>query len=354
MLTTCLHCNEQQMVKSVCGLHYDNTAVHSALKPRDFQEATNLGKEKKVKGRNVGVRILFSRQEGYENTSSSGSRGRVPVFHNRITGKLHPWAVGGRGLGAVAGRCRRAGPPAAARMPPGALAPLDPHKTRALTTYYAPRKTTARKNKTALSRMLDEIPLKPSLSPFHPLPAIPPVKSKPKVILFDLDKTEGDRPLKIHDMLKPLTPSTIRSFVRKNSLDQLKKPHQLVRENTYDVIEPIYLKIRKRDTSLPRRKERKDAVNDRRDEQTKDSPKTRFKKAALQVAKLSSMPEKLLCLRERQTMIFCNPESDKTTCKLEELPQSPSHNLDKVSEIFRNLELRGRHRDKMKKENSWF
>lgn len=215
----------------------------------------------------------------------------------------------------------------------------------------------------------NDIPIKPNLSPFHPLPAIgqKTEKPKPKVILFDLNKNERtDLPdgAKLHDMLKPLTPLRIHGFVRKTSTDKLeRRPQQLLRENTYDVIEPIYLnsvKVKKRDTSIPRRrltpKKEEDAE---KVEEPKVSPKTRFKKAALQVAKLSSMPEtgKLLCLRERQTHEFGlkdEDKKDKSSCKLQDLPRSPSQNLNKLSEIFQTLEMKGRHRDKMKKENSWF
>lgn len=256
---------------------------------------------------------------------------------------------------------------AAARpMLPDALAPLDPHKTRALTTIYAPRRHNTRKNKTAQTRMLEnDVAIKPSLSPFHPLPAIgQKTEKKPKVILFDLDKNERmdlqHTPLKLHDMLKPLTPLRIHGYVRKNSLDIDKKPQQLLRENTYDVIEPIYLnsvKVKKRDASLPRRTlTPKKEEDSEKIEEPKVSPKTRFKKAAMQVAKLSSMPEtgKLLCLRERQKTFDVCIKEENNSCKLQELPQSPSQNLNKLSEIFQTLEMKGRHRDKMKKENSWF
>ncbi|KAF9824113.1 hypothetical protein SFRURICE_002234 [Spodoptera frugiperda] len=259
-------------------------------------------------------------------------------------------------------------------MLPGPLAPLDPHKTRALTTIYAPRKLHTRKNKTAQLRMLDnDIQIKPTLSPFHPLPAIGQKleKSKTKVIVFDLNKNDSgslDRSVKIRDVLKPLTPLRIHGFARKNSLGQLdvKRPQQLLRENTYDVIEPIYVtaaanaKVSKDDMSITKTRQLvQPAPTSERtviEEKIKVSPKTRFKKAALQVAKLSTMPEtgKLLCLRERQTYQVCRVEGDKTVCKLQELPQSPAHKLDKLSEIFQSLEMKGRHRDRMKKENSWF
>ncbi|CAD0197023.1 unnamed protein product [Chrysodeixis includens] len=262
-------------------------------------------------------------------------------------------------------------------MLPGPLAPLDPHKTRALTTIYAPRKFLARKNKTAQMRMIDnDIQIKPTLSPFHPLPAIGQKleRSKTKVIVFDLNKNEPDsldRSVKIRDVLKPLTPLRIHGYTRKNSLDQLdaKRPQQLLRENTYDVIEPIYVtaananKVTKKDMSITKKSQATpiepiEPVSEnsvKLVEPSKASPKTRFKKAALQVAKLSSMPEtgKLLCLRERQSYRVCR-DDDRSLCKLQELPQSPAQKLDKLTEIFQSLEMKGRHRDKMKKENSWF
>ncbi|KAH9629279.1 hypothetical protein HF086_008361 [Spodoptera exigua] len=221
--------------------------------------------------------------------------------------------------------------------------------------------------------MLDnEIQIKPTLSPFHPLPAIGQKleKSKTKVILFDLNKNESgtlDRSIKIRDVLKPCTPLRIHGFARQSSLSNLnvKRPQQLLRENTYDVIEPIYVTapnatVSKDDTSPTKTNQLAQPTPNSEStlstEKIKTSPKTRFKKAAMQVAKLSTMPEtgKLLCLRERQTYQVCRVEGDKTVCKLQELPQSPAHKLDKLSEIFQNLEMKGRHRDKMKKENSWF
>ncbi|XP_059045255.1 uncharacterized protein LOC131841039 [Achroia grisella] len=254
-------------------------------------------------------------------------------------------------------------------MLPGPLAPLDPRKTRALTTIYAPRKFKTRKHRTAQSRMLDnDIQFKNTLSPFLPLPAIgqKSEKSKTKVIVLDLNKNEegglDKSAIKLHDVLKPLTPLRIHGYVRKNSLDlDKKKPQQLLRENTYDVIEPIYLnaaKVRKRDASITRRA--LTTVNSESVEHAEDppkvSPKTRFKKAAMQVAKLTSMPEtgKLLSLRERQTFHLCLNDDDKSSCRLEELPKSPTQKLNKLTEIFQNLEMKGRHRDRMKKENSWF
>lgn len=193
----------------------------------------------------------------------------------------------------------------------------------------------------------NDIQIKPTLSPFLPLPAIGQKleRSKTKVILFDLNKNSD--PVKIHDVLKPLTPLRIHGY-RKKSLElDSRKPQQLLRENTYDVIEPIHFSTKDRDAVKP---------GDESDEESppKVSPKTRFKNAALQVAKLTSMPEtgKLLCLRERQTFSICK-EEDKS-CRLELLPQTPVQKLNKLSEIFQNLEMKGRCRDKMKKENSWF
>lgn len=292
------------------------------------------------------------------------------------TGRASQGGAGQRASTAtkVNGGCRRAGSRGAARLmlptpqPHQPLAPLDPHKTRALTTIYAPRKLKPRKNKTAQTRMLDELPIKPSLSPFHPLPAIGQKtadKPKTKVIVFDLNKNEGpgtiEGKIKFQDVLKPLTPLRIHAYNRKSSLEPLeKKPQQLLRENTYDVIEPRYViaaKVKKRDTSLPRRlRLKEDTENTEQKTEPKVSPKTRFKKAALQVAKLTSMSEtgKLLCLRERQETFLLNNEDDKTVCKLQELPRSPTQKLTKLSEIFQSLEMKGRHRDKMKKDNSWF
>ncbi|KAJ0180764.1 hypothetical protein K1T71_004168 [Dendrolimus kikuchii] len=235
-------------------------------------------------------------------------------------------------------------------MLPGPLAPLDPHKTRALTTIYAPRKLKPRMNKTAQSRMIEnDIQIKPTLSPFHPLPAIGQKleRSNTKVILFNLNKN-NDTKLQV---LKPLTPLRIHGFARKNSLDlkEAKKPQQLLRENTYDVIEPVYVNGRK-ESSRPV-VENKSTI-----ERVQMSPKTRFKKAAMQVAKMSSMTEtgKLLCLRERQTFDFPKKEEKNSTCILQQLPHSPAQNLNKLSEIFQSLEMKGKHRDRMKKENSWF
>ncbi|XP_046965318.1 uncharacterized protein LOC124533830 [Vanessa cardui] len=232
-------------------------------------------------------------------------------------------------------------------MLPGPLAALDAQKTRALTTIYAPRKLKTRKHKTAQSRMLENnIPIKSTLSPFHPLPAIGQKKEKTKVIVFDLKK--DDHALKLQEVLKPLTPLSIHAL-RKNTDCDDRKPHPLLRENTYDVIEPIYLNSDKLKKTESRRTVSESGVA------PKMSPKTRFKNAALQVAKLTSVPEtgKLLCLRERETYnIICREDND--TCRLQKLPQSPAQKLNTLSEIFQNLEMKGRHRDRMKKENSWF
>ncbi|CAH2086060.1 unnamed protein product [Euphydryas editha] len=232
-------------------------------------------------------------------------------------------------------------------MLPGPLASLESQKTRALTTIYAPRKLKTRKHKTALSRMLDnDLPVKSSLSPFHPLPAIGQKKEKTEVIVFDLKN--DDNVLKLQEVLKPLTPLSIHAL-RKNRKCDDGKPHQLLRENTYDVIEPMYLdarKVKKREMLRRTASENSDA--------SKISPKTRFKNAALQVVKLNSMPEtgKLLCLRERETYRICRNDND--SCRLQKLPQSPAQKLNTLSELFQRLEMKGRHRDRMKKENSWF
>lgn len=203
--------------------------------------------------------------------------------------------------------------------------------------------------------MLDELPIKPTLSPFHPLPAIgQKIQDKPKTKVFVFDLNKNDRPgtmeRKLQDVLKPLTPLRIHTY-RKDS-DEDQKPQQLLRENTYDVIEPIFVngvKVKKRDRSISRSQEDKTD-----EEKPKVSPKSRFKKAAIQVAKLSSMPEtgKLLCLRERET--FKIPSGEQDSCRLQELPRTPTQKLSKLSEIFQSLDTQGRHRDKMKKENSWF
>ncbi|XP_045486191.1 uncharacterized protein LOC123689567 [Pieris rapae] len=228
-------------------------------------------------------------------------------------------------------------------MLPGPLAPIDANKTRALTTIYAPRKLKTRKHKTAQTRMLEnDIPVKPSLSPFHPLPAIGQKAEKTKVIVFDLDK-----PISFHEVMQPLTPLRIHSL-RKNTFKNYNaKPH-LVRENTYDVINPIYVNaptIDKKDCS---RKTFSQPIKE-----VKMSAKTRFKNAALQVAKLSPMSKgKLLCLRESETFTLCKNNDD--SCRLQRIPKSPAQKLNKLSEIFQSLELQGRQRDRLQKENSWF
>nr|AON96577.1 hypothetical protein [Bicyclus anynana] len=231
-------------------------------------------------------------------------------------------------------------------MLPGPLAPLDARKTRALTTIYAPRHPKPRKHRTANSRMLqNDIPvkttLKNTLSPFHPLPAIGQTQEKTKLIIFDL-KNE-DRAIKLQEVLKPLTPLSIHGL-RKNAEE--KKPLQLIRENTYDVIEPIFL--------TPEKVKKDTRRSNSENGNAKMSPKSRFKNAAFQVAKLSSMPEtgKLLCLRERETYTICREAND--SCRLQKLPQSSAQSLNKLSEIFQSLDMKGRHRDRMKKENSWF
>lgn len=268
-------------------------------------------------------------------------------------------------------------------MLPAPLAPLDRHKTRALTTIYGPRITRRpRKNKTAQVRsMLEELPIKPSLSPFHPLPAIGQRRSldeETKLFVLDLNKNDTFRPatveerpgIKLHDMLKPLTPLSIHTFEnsRCKSLEPLdsleKKPQQLVRENTYDVIKPIFLiapKMKKRDSSLTRRTlspmvmNSENIVRKRPSEVAKVSARTRFKKAALDVAKLSSVPEtgKLLCLREKERLTFPRND-DEDYYNNNESPESPTQKLNKLSEIFQHLEIKGHQREAVKKENSWF
>lgn len=232
-------------------------------------------------------------------------------------------------------------------MLPGPLASLESKKTRALTTIYAPRKLKTRKHKTALSRMLEnDLPIKSSMSPFHPLPAIGQKKEKTKVIVFDLKN--DDNVLKLQEVLKPLTPLSIHAL-RKNKDCDDRKTHQLVRENTYDVIKPIFLNAGKdAKREVPRR------TSSENNGAPKMSPKSRFKNAALQVAKLNSMPEtgKLLCLRERETYTICRNDDD--SCRLQKLPPSPAQKLDALSELFQRLEMKGRHRDRMKKENTWF
>lgn len=232
----------------------------------------------------------------------------------------------------------------AANMLPRPLAPIDANKTRVLTTIYAPRKLKTRKNKTAQTRMLENnIPVKPSLSPFHPLPAIGQKAEKTKVILLDLDK-----PINFHEVLQPLTPLRIHGF-RKKSLESFDtKPQHLVRENTYDVINPVYV-------NAPR-VEKKDCLRKTFSLPPKDqkmSPKSRFKNAALQVAKLSSMSGgKLLCLRERETFTLSRNVED--SCRLQRLHKNPTQKLNKLSEIFQSLELQGRQKDRTEKETGWF
>lgn len=240
--------------------------------------------------------------------------------------------------------CRRA-----AAMLPGPLAPLAPvdaRKARALTTIYAPRKHRPRKHRTAQSRMLDnDLPVHPTLSPFHPLPAIGEKHEKTKLIIFDL-KNEN-RTAKLQEVLKPLTPLSVHTLRKNARLECEQKPQQLIRENTYDVIEPIYLTSDKAKKNITLRKSKSQNGD------VKMSPKSRFKNAAFQVAKLSSMPEtgKLLCLRERETYTICREDD---SCRLQKLPQSPAQPLNKLSEIFQSLDVKARYRDKMKKENSWF
>ncbi|XP_068630055.1 uncharacterized protein [Battus philenor] len=235
-------------------------------------------------------------------------------------------------------------------MPPP-LATLEPHKARALTTIYAPRKHKSRKNRTAQNRMLDtDLPLKTTTSPFRPLPAIRP-KQQTKVIVFDInsDNTLENQAMKLQEVLKPLTPLSIHGLRRKESSGCLERKHRLLRENTYDVLEPIYLNATRKESLT-----RDTLGSGDLDDQTKMSPKSRFKRAAMHVAKLGTMPEtgKLLCMREREKIAICF--DDEKAFKLQELPRSPAQKINKLSEIFQSLDMKGRHRDRMKKENSWF
>lgn len=277
-------------------------------------------------------------------------------------------SVGGESSGSKVAVCRRAASRAIARlMLPAPLPPLDTRKTRALTTLYAPRKRRLRSNRTAQPRsMLEDVPIKPGLSPFHPLPAIGQRKPKEaKVYVLDLNKNETFRPATVEDRtiaLKPLTPLRIHAYERArcNSLehiDRLDKPQQLIRENTYDVIEPIYLKTRKRASSLSRSSPNvvSDEGKKSKENTPKRSPRSRFRKAALEVAKLSSVPEtgKLLCLREKQT--FKLEKEDVEDCyRIKHFNGSPTHKLNKLTEIFQNLEVKGHQKRKAVKENSWF
>lgn len=286
-------------------------------------------------------------------TCATIGQARVAIVFDRRAGRgtTPPKASAG---------CRRAGSRGTARpMLPATLAPLDASKTSAITSIYAPRKYKSR-NRTAQTRMLEnDIQIKPSLSPFHPLPAIGQKleRSKTKIIVFDLNENNAlERSIKCN-ILKPLTPLRIEGFKRKNSLGQIdKKPQQLIRENTYDVLEPLYINsTAEKDTSNTNGQKSDDNINGNVSiNEAKDSPKTRFKKAVTKVAKMSSTPEtgKLLSLREKQTFTI-PPTAKEGQCKLEVLPQSPAQKLNKLSEIFQDLEMKGR-RDKMKKENSWF
>lgn len=211
----------------------------------------------------------------------------------------------------------------------------------------------------------NDIPVKSSLSPFHPLPAIGQKleRAKTKVVILNLnDREDLEQSMKLHSLTKPLTPLRINGYVRNNSVEnfQLQKPQQLLRENTYEVLEPVYVtaaNVKKNDT--PKKTRRSEECNPGRESNNdgpKDSPKTRFKNAALKVVKLSSMAEtgKLLCLREKQTYQICQNEEEQTICRFDSLPETPSQKLNKLSEIFQNLEMNGQHRQRLKKENSWF
>lgn len=249
-------------------------------------------------------------------------------------------------------------------MLPAPLAPLRTHKTRALTSVYAPRSTRLKKKRAR--SMLDELPVKPGLSPFHPLPAIGQRKSnkETKVYVLDLNDTETSRPATVDDrsiVLKPLTPLRIHGYERTRcgSMERIhnsRRPQQLLRENTYDVIEPIVLKSRVKREPLPTQKIANDTENEKIvDKTSKISPRARFRKAALEVAKLTSVPEtgKLLCLREKESFKF-STDDDEDIYQIEKCAGSPTQKLNRLSELFQNLEMKGHHRDKVKKENSWF
>ncbi|VVD02637.1 unnamed protein product [Leptidea sinapis] len=220
-------------------------------------------------------------------------------------------------------------------MLPAPLAPIDSAKTRALTTIYAPRRQNTRKNKTAQNRMLEK-PIKSNLSPFHPLPSIGKTLQS-KVIVLDLNN--DSRPFR--EVLQPLTPLSVDGY-RNPEQRKSQTPQHLIRENTYDVIEPIYINPSKIKS-----------ITQKTDQQhvQKVSPKTRFKNAALQVAKLNAVADtgKLLCLRERETYSICYKDDNR----LQKLPQSTPHQLNKLTEMFQSLDFRGR-KDRMKKENNWF
>lgn len=196
--------------------------------------------------------------------------------------------------------------------------------------------------------------VKSAAAPFRPLPAISQkARPKAKVIVFDLNGGENtieSQALKLQEVLKPLTPLSIHGFNRKSSTDCLQsKKHRLLRENTYDVIEPIYLNATRRNDSRNTLKS-----GDGANVSAVISPKSRFKRAAMRVAKLTSTSEtgKLLCMREREKVTISF--DDDLSCKLQELPQSPAQKINKLSEIFQRLDMKGRHKDGMKKENSWF
>ncbi|GBP68737.1 hypothetical protein EVAR_99007_1 [Eumeta japonica] len=279
------------------------------------------------------------------------------------------------GAGGDEAHCPRAAARALARSMPGpGLGPAAGLAPLPLTAVYAPRQPRRHRKRRALQHnvMLDsDLPIKPSLSPFRPLPAIgQKFSSETKVILFDLDKemrpaTVEERPaLRMREALQPLSSLEGLGPVRhRTALEPLgagRKPQQLLRENTYDVIEPIFLtpsKVKSRDTSVSRLSvpsKTNNSENISTHNRPKISARSRFKKAALEVAKLSAMPEtgKLLCLRERETLQPVVAQQQQ--CHLLHLPPTPTRDLDRLSEIFQSLELKGRSRDKAKRENSWF
>ncbi|KAG7307392.1 hypothetical protein JYU34_007579 [Plutella xylostella] len=274
-------------------------------------------------------------------------------------------AVGGAGGAGGAGRrrgavdkvasCRRVGSRGAARpMLPGPLAPLDTQAARALASVYAPhRRARAPRGRDMLHA---DIPTKPGLSPFDPLPAIGQTRpEKTKVIVFNLNNADSvrpatmeSRPIKLRE-LKTLTPLKARVPPRRSHTvpAEERRPSQLLRENTYDVLEPVF--------ASPARGPRRGSVaGDAGDEADPVSPRSRFQAAARRVARLSR-PARLLCLRERDAPPPPPaPGGPPSPCRLQLLPDSPTEKLNKLSEIFQCLDVKNRHRDRMKKENSWF
>lgn len=138
---------------------------------------------------------------------------------------------GGRGaFPKVNGACRRPD----ATQPARSMQQSALEKHRALTTIYAPRKRKPRQNKTAdHKKMLDDLPLKQSLSQFHPLPAIGQKQDhkETKLILLDINKKSPLNPRKL-DVLKPLTPLRIHTYRIDPNPDDEERPQPLQRENT--------------------------------------------------------------------------------------------------------------------------